>query len=50
MHYIPQNTPAYFIAPKPSIASKEIITVIAETATIGIKNDRFTLTKSNINF
>ncbi|WP_298345179.1 NAD-dependent deacylase [uncultured Algibacter sp.] len=36
MHYVPQNTPTYFIDPKPSIASKENLTVIPETATIGM--------------
>ena len=37
MHYVPENTPTYFIDPKPSIDSKENLTVIAETATIGMK-------------
>ena len=37
MHYVPQNTPTYFIDPKPSMESKENLTVIAETATVGIK-------------
>ena len=37
MHYVPQHTPTYFIDPKPSIESKENLTVIAETATVGIK-------------
>ena len=37
MHYVPQNTPTYFIDPKPSMESKENLTVIAETATIGVK-------------
>jgi len=37
MHYVPQNTPTYFIDPKPSVDSKENLTVIAETATTGMK-------------
>jgi len=37
MHYAPQNTPTYFIDPKPNIGSKENLIVISETATIGIK-------------
>ncbi len=36
MHYVPENTPTYFIDPKPSITSKEFLTVISETATIGM--------------
>ena len=36
MHYVPQNTPTYFIDPKPNIDSKEYLTVIAEKATIGM--------------
>ncbi len=31
------NTPTYFIDPKPNIASKKNLTVIAESATLGIK-------------
>jgi NAD-dependent deacetylase len=37
MHYVPQNTPTYFIDPKPNIDSKENLTVISETATVGVK-------------
>jgi NAD-dependent deacetylase len=37
MHYVPENTPTYFIDPKPSVYSKENLTVIAETATVGVK-------------
>ena len=37
MHYVPQHTPTYFIDPKPSVDSKENLTVIAETATVGTK-------------
>lgn len=36
-NYVPQNTPTYFIDPKPSIDTKENLTVIAETATVGVK-------------
>lgn len=37
MHYVPQNTPTYFIDPKPNIESKYNLTVIAERATVGVK-------------
>lgn len=37
MHYAPPNTSIYFIDPKPNIGSKENLTVIAETATEGMK-------------
>lgn len=37
MHYMPENTPTYFIDPKPSINSGKNLTVIPELATIGIK-------------
>lgn len=37
MHYVPQETSIYFIDPKPSIASKHNLTVIPETATIGLE-------------
>lgn len=36
MHYVPENTPTYFIDPKPNISSRENLTVIAETATSGM--------------
>lgn len=36
MHFAPENTPTYFIDPKPNIGSKENLTVIAETATVGM--------------
>ena len=35
MHYVPENTPTYFIDPKPNIDSTQNLTVIAETATVG---------------
>lgn len=38
MHYVPENTPTYFIDPKPNIESKENLRVIAKPATVGIKN------------
>ncbi len=37
MHYVPQNTPTFFIDPKPNIASNKNLTVIPETATVGVK-------------
>ena len=37
MHYVPQNTPTYFIDPKPNMESKTNLRVIAETATVGMK-------------
>ncbi|WP_298550989.1 NAD-dependent deacylase [uncultured Algibacter sp.] len=37
MHYVSENTPTYFIDPKPSIDSKESLTVIAEIASVGVK-------------
>ncbi|MCF7568540.1 NAD-dependent deacylase [Sabulilitoribacter arenilitoris] len=37
MHYVPENTPTYFIDPKPNIESKENLTVIGERATDGMK-------------
>ena len=37
IHYVPQNTPTYFIDPKPNIASQRNLTVIAETATVGVR-------------
>ncbi|MGC6430941.1 MAG: SIR2 family NAD-dependent protein deacylase [Jejuia sp.] len=36
-HYVPNDTPIYFIDPKPNIDSSESLTVIAETATSGMK-------------
>jgi NAD-dependent deacetylase len=36
MHYVPENTPTFFIDPKPNISSRENLTVIAETATVGM--------------
>lgn len=37
MHYAPSDIPIYFIDPKPNVASSKRVTVIAETATIGMK-------------
>ncbi len=37
MHYVPNNTPMYFIDPKPSIDGKENLTVIAKPATVGVR-------------
>lgn len=36
MHYVPENTPTYFIDPKPAIDSNKNLTVISEAATIGV--------------
>ncbi|MDO5977660.1 SIR2 family NAD-dependent protein deacylase [Flavivirga spongiicola] len=36
MHYVPHNTPTYFVDPKPNISSKENLTVITEPATVGV--------------
>lgn len=44
MHYVPQQTPTYFIDPKPNMESNKNITVIAEPATIGV-----TLVKNLLN-
>lgn len=37
MHYVPANTPTYFIDPKPAVDNKTNLTVISETATTGLK-------------
>ena len=37
MHYVPEGTPTYFIDPNPSMESRVNLTVIAETATTGVK-------------
>jgi NAD-dependent deacetylase len=37
IHYVPKNTPVYFIDPKPAVTSKTNLMVIAENATNGIK-------------
>ena len=37
MHYVPENTPTYFIDPKPTIQSNGDLKVIPETATRGLK-------------
>jgi len=34
----PENTPVYFIDPKPSIDSSKTIEVIAEKASVGVSN------------
>jgi len=36
MHYVPQQTPTYFIDPKPNIKSSKHLTVISEPATKGV--------------
>ncbi|MBA6151309.1 SIR2 family NAD-dependent protein deacylase [Gelidibacter maritimus] len=37
MHYVPEGTPIYFVDPKPAMESRGNLTVIAETATKGVK-------------
>jgi NAD-dependent deacetylase len=37
MHYVRQNTPTYFIDPNPNIDNKKNLTVINETATVGMQ-------------
>lgn len=37
MHYVPEGIPIYFIDPKPAMSSSGNITVIPETATLGVK-------------
>lgn len=37
VHYVPKNTPIYFIDPKPSIQPNKNLTIISKTATKGIK-------------
>lgn len=37
MHYVPEDTPTYFIDPKPAMESRGNLTVIAETASLGVK-------------
>ncbi|GAA3598817.1 NAD-dependent deacylase [Flavivirga amylovorans] len=45
MNYVPENTPTYFIDPKPAIDSKKNLTVIAEPATVGVAKISKTLLK-----
>jgi NAD-dependent deacetylase len=37
IHYVPKGIPMYFIDPKPSLESKQNLTVISESATLGVK-------------
>ena len=37
IHYVPKGIPMYFIDPKPSLESKQNLTVISESATFGVK-------------
>jgi len=37
MHYVPQGTSIFYIDPKPAMESKNNLTVIAESATVGLK-------------
>lgn len=36
MHYVPAHTAVFYIDPKPALSSKQNLTVIAETATMGV--------------
>ncbi|TGV02744.1 SIR2 family NAD-dependent protein deacylase [Flavivirga rizhaonensis] len=45
MNYVPEDTPTYFIDPKPTIGNKKNLTVIAESATIGVAKILETLLK-----
>lgn len=38
MHYVPSNIPKFYIDPKPALSTSETITVIAKTATEGIRD------------
>lgn len=38
MHYVPQNTPSFYIDPNPNIRSTHSLKVISKTATNGIKD------------
>ncbi|WP_053975420.1 SIR2 family NAD-dependent protein deacylase [Mangrovimonas xylaniphaga] len=37
MHYAPENTPTFYIDPRPAVSNSKNITVIAESATQGMK-------------
>jgi len=37
MHYVPENTPTYFIDPKPSMTRNKQLTVISKPATSGVQ-------------
>lgn len=37
MHYVPENTPTFFIDPNPAVEIQSNLTVIAEAATTGVK-------------
>lgn len=37
MHFVPEQTPTFFIDPKPAISSNRYLTVIPELATTGVK-------------
>jgi NAD-dependent deacetylase len=38
MHYVPSNIPKFYIDPKPALTTSETITVIAKTATEGVRD------------
>jgi NAD-dependent deacetylase len=37
IHYVPEHTATFFIDPKPAMESKHNLTIIAESATVGMK-------------
>ena len=37
IHYVPENTPSFFIDPNPMMSSNTNLTVISEKATVGVK-------------
>ena len=37
MHYVPDNTPTYFIDPNPAVNNSKNLTVIESTATKGVR-------------
>jgi len=45
--YVPEGTRTFFIDPKPTINSQESLTVIAETATVGVKKAMRLLKEQN---
>ncbi|WP_034059390.1 SIR2 family NAD-dependent protein deacylase [Lacinutrix jangbogonensis] len=37
MHYVPENTPTYFIDPNPAVSNSKNLTVIEDNATTGVR-------------
>lgn len=46
MHYVPEGTPTYLIDPRPTLSSKDNLTVISKTASEGMKTLLGILSKS----